>query len=193
METPGQRLKAARERSGFTTAKAAALAMGVPIATYSHHEAAPRHLPARRAAEYAAFFHVTPEYLHFGRGEVPSRIPVLASNNCDTGQTVAMPPQASGITRAVLAEGWFEEMAALGFVAIYNQPVSNRTPPDFAGRLHVVTVILDGHVRQLVRTPYPAAEGRMHLIGGPAPLFDQQVLWLAPVIAFVPLDGGFSN
>lgn len=67
MPTPADRLRRVREASGYATAKDAALAMGVAISTYTHHEKPPYSLPLRRAEKYAAFFGTTPEYLLFGR------------------------------------------------------------------------------------------------------------------------------
>jgi len=38
METPGERLRQARKKAGFETAKEAAEAMHIPVATYIQHE-----------------------------------------------------------------------------------------------------------------------------------------------------------
>lgn len=67
MESPADRLKAAREKSGYDSAKGAAEAMGVPVATYIQHENGSRGYPAERAARYARFFRTTPEWLLYGR------------------------------------------------------------------------------------------------------------------------------
>lgn len=61
------RLKTARERSGYQSAKSAAEAMGVPVATYIQHENGGRGLPASRAERYARFFRVKPEWLLYGK------------------------------------------------------------------------------------------------------------------------------
>jgi len=68
METTGERLKAARMAAGYESAKQAAEAMDVPVATYTQHENANRGLPADRARRYAQFFETTPEWLLYGRG-----------------------------------------------------------------------------------------------------------------------------
>lgn len=60
------RLKRAREKSGYSSAKAAAEAMGVPVATYIQHENGSRGFPASRAERYAKFFRVAPEWLLYG-------------------------------------------------------------------------------------------------------------------------------
>jgi SOS-response transcriptional repressor LexA len=64
------RLKNARKRSGYPSAKAAAEAMGVPVATYIQHENGGRGFPADRAERYARFYRVPPEWLLFGKGSV---------------------------------------------------------------------------------------------------------------------------
>jgi hypothetical protein len=183
MNTPGLRLKAARERCGFASAKDAALAMDVPIATYTQHEKAVRHLPARRADEYAAFFKVTPEYLLYGRGDVPDRVPILDTYGAETGRTAALPAKPSELTRALASDG----IAIFGMVAIYNEPQGGRPAPDCHGRLCVVAFEKDGGVRQVVRLVQRGTRpDRYHLIGAPLPDIDQPVLWIAPVVALVP-------
>lgn len=74
VSTPAQRLKAAREAAGYETAKQAAEAMGVAVATYLQHENGTRGVPAARAERYARFFRTTPEWLLYGRGELSSNI-----------------------------------------------------------------------------------------------------------------------
>lgn len=188
-DTPGTRLREARERSGFKSAKEAAVAMGVPIATYTQHEATGHHLPARRAEDYARFYKVTPEYLNYGRGGVPERIPVFDTFGHPTDRTTAMPPAASSITRALMGTDG-DGIAHMGFVAVYNHPQSNHINPDLDGCLCVVTFCdpSDG-IRQLIRiVKRGTKEGRFHLIGtGCLPLIDHEVLWMAPVVALLPL------
>lgn len=61
------RLKSARERAGYQSAKAAAEAMNIPVATYIQHENGARGFPADRAARYGKFFRVPPEWLLYGK------------------------------------------------------------------------------------------------------------------------------
>lgn len=61
------RLKDARIKSGYHSAKAAAEAMGVSPATYIQHENGIRGYPADRADRYAKFFRVRPEWLLYGK------------------------------------------------------------------------------------------------------------------------------
>lgn len=65
--TAAERLRAAREKAGYNSAKAAAEAMGVSVATYVQHENGTRGYPAPRAQRYARFFRTTPEWLLYGR------------------------------------------------------------------------------------------------------------------------------
>lgn len=184
MNTPGDRLKAARERAGFPTAKDAALAMGVPIATYTQHEKAQHHFPGTRAKDYADFFGLTPEYLQFGRGVVPDRIAILNREGEPTGRTVAMPPPPSMLTQAVEGDG----IAYFGMVAIYDEPTSSRGPRDFLNRLCVVSVQIDNMNHRIIRIVQKGTkEDHFHLIGGQMPMIDQPVQWIAPVTALVPV------
>lgn len=66
MSDASDRLRQAREKSGYSSAKSAAEAMGVPVATYVQHENGARGYPASRAQRYARFFRVTPEWLLYG-------------------------------------------------------------------------------------------------------------------------------
>jgi SOS-response transcriptional repressor LexA len=73
---PFQRLKLARERAGYDSARAAASAIGVSADTYSQHENGTRGFKGR-AERYARFFRVAPEWLLYGRGDgSPQAMPV---------------------------------------------------------------------------------------------------------------------
>lgn len=67
MGEPHQRLREARERAHYDSAKSAAEAMGVSVATYIQHENGTRGIPASRAERYAKFFRTTPEWLLYGK------------------------------------------------------------------------------------------------------------------------------
>lgn len=68
MSDASDRLKQAREKSGYHSAKAAAEAMGVSVPTYIQHENGTRGFPAARAERYARFYRVKPEWLLYGKG-----------------------------------------------------------------------------------------------------------------------------
>lgn len=67
MSDASNRLKRAREKSGYSSAKAAAEAMGVSVPTYIQHENGTRGFPASRAERYGRFFRVAPEWLLYGK------------------------------------------------------------------------------------------------------------------------------
>jgi SOS-response transcriptional repressor LexA len=67
MDDPATRLKAIREKRGYTSAKSAAEAMGVTVVTYLQHESGVRGYPSGKADRYARFFRTTPEWLLYGR------------------------------------------------------------------------------------------------------------------------------
>lgn len=67
MSDASERLKQARAKSSYDSAKSAAEAMGVPVATYIQHENGTRGYPAKVAARYARFFRVKPEWLLYGK------------------------------------------------------------------------------------------------------------------------------
>jgi len=69
MGAASDRLRHARERAGYSSAKNAAEAMGVPVATYIQHENGIRGFPPSRAQRYARFFRVSPEWLLYGTSE----------------------------------------------------------------------------------------------------------------------------
>lgn len=66
------RLKAARAAAGFDSAKLAAEALEVPVASYIQHENGTRGFKRGSAARYARRFRTTPEWLLFGRGKEPA-------------------------------------------------------------------------------------------------------------------------
>lgn len=63
-----RRLKIARERSGFKSAREAAAALGVSLPTYIQHENGRRGVTVSKAALYAKKFKVSEEWLLLGRG-----------------------------------------------------------------------------------------------------------------------------
>jgi SOS-response transcriptional repressor LexA len=67
MYDSAKRLKDIREKRGYRSAKSAAEAMGVSVATYIQHENGARGYPAAKAQRYASFFRTTPEWLLYGR------------------------------------------------------------------------------------------------------------------------------
>jgi len=77
MMNPAERLRSARQKAGYESAKSAAEAMGVPVATYIQHENGVRGFPATRADRYAKFFRVQPEWLLYGQPPLKTAGPGL--------------------------------------------------------------------------------------------------------------------
>ena len=71
MSDPAERLRIARLRAGFNTAKEAAEAMGFPVSTYIAHENGSRGYPAKKAFTYARKFKVREQWLLYGTGPAP--------------------------------------------------------------------------------------------------------------------------
>lgn len=71
MSDPSERLRIARLRAGFTTAKEAAEALGFPVSTYLGHENGSRGFPAKKAFTYARKFKVREQWLLYGVGPGP--------------------------------------------------------------------------------------------------------------------------
>jgi len=66
MASAGDRLKQARKKARYTSAEAAAEAMGVSPSTYAQHENGLRGIPAKKAERYGKFFRVAPEWILYG-------------------------------------------------------------------------------------------------------------------------------
>lgn len=67
MQTPADRLKAARLEAGYSTAAEAARAIGIKEPTYSGHENGTTKL-TRQAERYARFYRLSLDYLLEGKG-----------------------------------------------------------------------------------------------------------------------------
>jgi SOS-response transcriptional repressor LexA len=74
MSGMSDRLRQARERAGYPSAKAAAEAMNVPVATYIQHENGTRGFSPSRAERYGRFFRVTPEWLLYGKDKADTLV-----------------------------------------------------------------------------------------------------------------------
>lgn len=71
MDDPASRLRVARLRAGYETAKDAAEALGLPVSTYLAHENGSRGYPAKKAYTYARKFKVREQWLLYGVGPAP--------------------------------------------------------------------------------------------------------------------------
>jgi len=70
METPGDRLRQARERARFPSAAAAARRHHWTYTTYVSHENGQTDVPREAAIEYARAFNTTPEWIMFAVGKI---------------------------------------------------------------------------------------------------------------------------
>ena len=66
MDTPGKRLKDARIKAGFKTARAGAERLALPYPTYAAHENGSRGILPEEAARYAKAFKTRPEWILYG-------------------------------------------------------------------------------------------------------------------------------
>lgn len=200
MDAPAHRLKNAREQRGYRTAKDAAEAMGVPVSTYSLHEAGGRGYGRDRAKEYASFFGVTPAWLLYGQGGAdeagrPTTVPLVGYVGKgsqafffakEEAKRVHAPAMATETTRAI--EVRTEDGLGPSFerwLAYYDEQDQGPVDPRHVGKLCIVA-LPDG--RTLVRKVQASrAKGVFHLTSGLAdPLFDQEVIWAAQITGMAP-------
>lgn len=103
MSDPAERLRIARLRAGFATAKEAAEAMGFPVSTYLAHENGSRGYPAKKAFTYARKFKVREQWLLYGVGPAPGETGDVKAEVVDI--TDRLPPlklaEALGYLRAL--------------------------------------------------------------------------------------------
>jgi len=103
MSDPAERLRIARMRAGFPTAKEAAEAMGFPVSTYLAHENGSRGYPAKKAYTYARKFKVREQWLLYGVGPAPGETGDVKAEVIDL--TERLPPlklaEALGYLRAL--------------------------------------------------------------------------------------------
>jgi transcriptional regulator with XRE-family HTH domain len=67
MDTPAERLQAARIAAGYATVRDAANALGMKFPTYAQHESGLRGIPKDKALSYARIFKTTPEWILYGK------------------------------------------------------------------------------------------------------------------------------
>lgn len=103
MSEPKDRLKEAREKAGFPSARAAALKNHWPVSTYASHENGQTpEIPPKTARKYAKAFGVTAAWLQHGEGDMR---PVIAKDRLEKA------------ARAVPSEMRLEAIRYLEFLA----------------------------------------------------------------------------
>lgn len=162
------RLKIAREKAGYATARDAAAAMGVPYSTYSAHENGEKKL-TRAGDRYARFFHVAKAWLMDGFGAMQGglrSIPIMGSVGAGAtveqiGDTAAHDaigevdlPETEGLG-ALIVRGesqwpkWID-----GDVIVYER--EPRRPSELVNRYCIVeTVSGERMIKMLRRSPKP--------------------------------------
>jgi phage repressor protein C with HTH and peptisase S24 domain len=191
-ETPGDRLRAARERAGHASARAAALDRGWPESTYRAHEAGTRNFGEEDAHKYARAFRVHPLWLLHGltTNQKPTVEVVgyvgagAALNRFSEGQgpfeTVEAPPRASRSTVAVEVRGDSMRGHADNGDVLYYDDRREPVTEDLFGKLCIVGLV-NGSVlvKRIQRGSRP---GLYHLYSSNLdPIFDQEVEWAAKV------------
>jgi len=198
MHQPSDRLKEAREKAGFDSAKAAAEAMGAAVATYIQHENGTRGFPAKAAERYATFFRTTPEWLLYGRARRSSNLSrIIGQVGADVSGSVIMttahenwdmaPPPPGATSRAVALDvrgdsmHTFAENGALIYFEDQRAPLD----PDLIG-VPCVVETEDGRV--LVKRPKRGSQPGLYDLEsdfGPV-MRDVRLTWAAEIIAVIP-------
>lgn len=198
MRSPADRLKDARRKAGYTSAKDAAARVGVPYFSYVQHESGTRNMTTERAEQYARAFGVTMDWLLTGRGNgggSPRTVPLVGyvgagaeahfygagDGNLDY---VDAPPGSTTDTVAAEIRG-----PSLGPLfdrwLVFYDDVRAPVTPDLFGRLCIVGLPDE---RVLVKQIKPAGlPHHFHLLSNnEEPMFDQEVNWAARVTAMTP-------
>lgn len=95
MTDPAERLRIARLRAGFETAKEAAEALGFPVSTYLGHENGSRGISAKKAEIYARKYKVREQWLLYGVGPGPG-----SEQNGETAEIIDIVEHLPPIRRA---------------------------------------------------------------------------------------------
>lgn len=205
MQQPSDRLRDARIKAGFDSAKAAAEAMGASVATYIQHENGTRGYPAKAAAKYASFFRSTPEWLLYGRGKTPSSasspqrnlVRIIGRVGADASgqvllssghETWDMVPPAFGVTSKAVAlevRGHSMHTFAEDGALIYFEEQKTAPDADMLGYPCVVETE-DGRVlvKRLLRGSAPGLFDLESIVG--PTIRDVRLNWAAEILAIVP-------
>jgi hypothetical protein len=198
MTTPGDRLRQAREARGFRTAKDAALAMDVPVATYTQHENPKRLLPEKKAQAYADYFKTTPEWLLYGISPLQERaleaVPIIGQTGVapqglpgdeKPSAFVKLPPRPRRGMRVVVVSETDPLSASFKGWYVYFGP--ERPPSAKALSDNLCVICRESGALQLGRLIPSATPDRFHLVSASStPILDQVVRWASAVIYMAP-------
>lgn len=194
------RLRRARERRGFKTAREAALFFGWNYDSYSQHERGERGI-GRVAAKYAKALRVSQAWLLTGEGGAVdngaiTQVPLVGyvgagaeahfyagADNPD--ELVDAPDGATESTVAVEVRG--ESLGALfdKWLVFYDD-IKSPVTPDLIGRLCVVGLADDRVLVKMIRRS-PGNNGFYYLLSNTeAPIMDVEILWAAKVKTMMP-------
>jgi hypothetical protein len=194
MDTPADRLKAARLARGYRTAKAAAEAMNSKVATYTQHETPGRIIPEKKARLYADFFRTTPEWILYGISparEATNRYPLPMLEISERSHKLVR------LGVAPLPVRLEPDVCALricsnkilgpveGFTLIYFKPATTNFDERLLESLCVVclkdeTITLGTLLRGSLAERFHVMQMRGD------PLLDQSLLWAAKVLLIAP-------
>jgi phage repressor protein C with HTH and peptisase S24 domain len=195
----GDRLKAARERAGFESARSAALAFGWTVSTYGAHENGRNDFSEEQSQRYARAFHVDPTWLFTGRTIYqpgPSLVPLVGYVGAGAGlhyygsgqgafDEVPAPPYGNRNTVAVEVRGNSMYGIAQDGWVIYYDDVRSIVTDDLIGELCVVWLPNDEALIKLLHRG--SAPGLFDLESSNAPtIHDVEVLHAAQVTCIIP-------
>ena len=196
MQTPGDRLRWARDNAGFETATDAARAFDWPVSTYLGHENGDR-IPSRaKAKRYGVAFKVRWEWILEGEGparaSTTTMVPVVGYvgggseifpfDDYARGsgfEEAEAPPGIAADTVSVVVRG--DSMYPRYFDGEQLFYVRDDRPPDELVGKECIVRLTDGRmIVKIVRRG--SKQGRFHLESWNAPIMeDQEVEWAAPV------------
>lgn len=203
MEDSNERLRDARKRAGFKSARKAAQRHGWVISTYASHENGQTAVPQDAATAYAKAYGVTPEWILFAKkpgkpisSSRPKIVPLVGyvAAGAETIFTPAgelgevdAPEGATAATVAVEIRG--DSLGALfdRWLVFYDdvrRPVERNS--DLIGRLCVIG-LEDGRI-VIKKLRNSRTKGLFHLISGnnDPPITDVAIEWAARVRNMVP-------
>lgn len=193
--TPGERLRTARLRKGYSTVVSASKAMGANYSAYTHHENGTRNFKLNDAKRYGRFYGVTASWLLTGEDQpgVTTGVPIVGyvgagalvypTDDHEVGDGIdeaPAPSDATGAEVAVIVRGDSMYPAYRdGDIIYYDQHGTDLA--QCLGRECVVKLADD---RVLVKTvERGSAEGLVTLESYNAPSErDVEVVWIAPIV-----------
>lgn len=197
MEPMSERLKEARIKAGFTSARSAAERFGWKGSTYAAHENGQNKFDADVAIVYGKAFRVSPAWLLTGLGKAPSRrlVPLIGfvsagaeANLFGEGQgpfdEVDPPDGSTEKTVAVEIRGDSLGPILNGWRVFYDD-VYEPPRPELLNELCVIG-LNDGRILVKKLTKGQLAGRYTLLSNAEPPIYDEAVNWAAPVRGILP-------